>query len=212
MELMSIAEIVDEIDAYLSLLRTARDFLTGPVDEARLKHSPRGHEGVKLSRKQSPSHGKTPLSKLKSRSTDHESERKAKRRRFKSVVSGPGVLPPKAAVADKAPVSAAAQIPPQAADGCVLPPPGSSAPIKRVRRSAPKAMIHKEPVAIRPAIALAGRLKAGVVVVPAEQVRREREEAARLPVLRRRVPAYGGRLAFEALFNDEPNSPKTSLR
>jgi hypothetical protein len=41
-----------------------------------------------------------------------------------------------------------------------------------------------------------------IVVVPAEQVRREREQAAQPEVRRVRVPASGltGRLAFEALF------------
>jgi len=56
--------------------------------------------------------------------------------------------------------------------------------------------------AAKPAIALAGAAGAKIVVVPAEQVRREREQAARPEVRRPRVPASGltGRLAFEALF------------
>lgn len=54
----------------------------------------------------------------------------------------------------------------------------------------------------KPAIALAGSRGAKIVVVPAEQVRRERERAAQPEVRRPRVPASGltGRLAFEALF------------
>lgn len=50
--------------------------------------------------------------------------------------------------------------------------------------------------------ALAGPVNSKIVVVPAEQVRRERERAAHPEVRRPGVPASGltGRLAFEALF------------
>ena len=56
--------------------------------------------------------------------------------------------------------------------------------------------------AAKPAIALAGHSGARIVVVPADEVRRERERAAQPEVRRPRVPASGltGRLAFEALF------------
>jgi hypothetical protein len=207
---MSIAEIVSEIDSYLSLLRTARDLLSAPVTQARPKRSPRGCERVELSGKESPLHSKTLARKPKPRPTRQEFERNQKRRGFKSVVRLSGVVHPKTAVDEEAPVSAAADIPPQATDERLLLPPSSAAPIQRVRR--PKEMILKEPNVIRPAIALGGALKDRVVVVPAEQVRRQREEAARPPVLRQRVSAYGGRTAFEALFKDEPESPITSRR
>ena len=210
MELMSIAEIINEIDSYLSLLRTARDLLSAPLEESWLERPPRRQEGVDHGRKRSLPHEKTPLRKLKSRSTDHESGRKATRPRFKSVVRLPVVVPAKGRVEEKVPVSAAAHIPAQDADESVLLTSGSIAPIQGGRR--PKKMIRKELSATKPAIALAGGLKGRVVVVPAEQVRRQREEAARPKVLRPRLPAYGGRLAFEALFKDEADSPTPSLK
>jgi len=59
-----------------------------------------------------------------------------------------------------------------------------------------------KPDAAKPAIALAGPAGARIVVVSAEQVRREREKAAQAKVERPRVLGTGltGRLAFEALF------------
>jgi hypothetical protein len=52
------------------------------------------------------------------------------------------------------------------------------------------------------AIALAGPVNSKIVVVPAEQVRRERERVAHPQVRQPRAPAFGltGKLAFEALF------------
>jgi hypothetical protein len=59
-----------------------------------------------------------------------------------------------------------------------------------------------KPVAIKPAIALAGPTNAKIVVVSAEQVQREREQASHPAVPRPRLPSNGrtGKLAFEALF------------
>ena len=120
--------------------------------------------------------------------------------RSKSAVHLPCIVPPTVAKEEEVPVPAAAHIPSQAADEFALLPPGSTAPTQRVRR--PKEMIRKGPGAISPEIALAGGLVGRVVVVPAEQVRRQREEAARPPVVRPRAPVYGNRSAFDALFKD----------
>lgn len=210
MELMSIAEIINEVDSYLSLLRTARDLLSAPLEEAWLERPPRRQVGTDRGRKRSLPNEKTPLRKLKSRSTDHESGRKATRRRFRSVVRLPVAVHAKGFVKEEAPFSAAAHFPPRDADESALLTSGSTAPIQGVRRA--KEMIRRELSATKPAIALAGGLKGRVIVVPAEQVRRQREEAARPAVLRPRLPAYGGRLAFEALFKDEADSPTPSLK
>ncbi len=208
MELMSIAEIVSEIDSYLSLLRAARDLLSGPVEEVRLKRSARGRKRVTLGVKASPSHSKTPARKPKSRPKRQEFKSNTQRRRLKSVVPLSEVVHPETALDEEVQVSAAADISPKAIGECLLPLPSSTAPIQRVRRA--KEMIRKEPDVIRPAIALGGALKDRVVVVPAEQVRRQLEEAARPPTLRQRVSHHGGRTAFEALFKDTPESLITS--
>ena len=73
--------------------------------------------------------------------------------------------------------------------------------IRSVHHRTPKSKGTK-PDAAKPAIALAGPAGAKIVVVPAEQVRRERERSAHPEVRRPRVQASGltGRLAFEALF------------
>jgi hypothetical protein len=207
MELMSIAEIVREIDSYLCRLRMARDLLSPPEKKARTKRARRGHKGVKPSEKHSPSHSKTPARKPKSRPTRQELEPNANRRGLKSVVRQSGAIHPKTAADEEVPVSAAADIAPQAAGEVLLPPTSSAAPIQRVRRR--KEMIRKEPNVTKSAVALGGAPKQWVVVVPAEEVRRQREEAARPPALRQRASTYTGRTAFEALFKDEPKSPIT---
>lgn len=83
-----------------------------------------------------------------------------------------------------------------------LPSKGSRTSIRSVRHRTPKSNAGAKPDDPKPAIALAGPTNAKIVVVPAEQVRREREQAAQPEVRRPRVPASGltGRLAFEALF------------
>ena len=83
-----------------------------------------------------------------------------------------------------------------------LPSKGSRTSIRSVRHRTPKSNPGATPDAAKPAIALAGPRGARIVVVPAEQVRRERERAAQPEVRRPRVPISGltGRLAFEALF------------
>jgi hypothetical protein len=208
MDLMSIAEIVSEIDSYLSLLRAARDLLSSPVEEERPKRSPRGRARVKLSVKDSRSHSKTPARKPKPRLKRQELRSNAQRRVLKSLVPVSEAVHLAIVVDDEAQVSAAAAISPRAAGECVTPLPIRTAPTQRASR--PKEIVRKEPDVIRPAIALGGAIKDRVVVVPAEQVRRQREEAARPPTLRQRVSVYGGRTAFEALFKDAPESPITS--
>jgi len=83
-----------------------------------------------------------------------------------------------------------------------IPSKGFRTSISSVRLRISKSNPGTKPDAAKPAIALAGAAGAKIVVVPAEQVRREREQATRPEVRRPRVPASGltGRLAFEALF------------
>ncbi len=208
MELMSIAEIVSEIDSYLSLLHAARDLLSSPIEEVLLERSARGRARVTLRVKESRSRSETPARKPKSQPKQQGFESNAQGRYLKSVVPLSEGVHPGADVNGEVRVSAAADISPEAISECLTPPPIRAAPIQRVRR--PKEIIPKEPDFIRPAIALKEALRDRVVVVPAEQVRRQREEAARPPTLRQRVSVYGGRTAFEALFEGAPECPNNS--
>jgi hypothetical protein len=71
---------------------------------------------------------------------------------------------------------------------------------RRIVRQTPET----NPEKIKPASALAGPVYSRVVVVSAEEVKRERDRAVHSEVRRHRLPATGlsGRLAFEALFKD----------
>jgi hypothetical protein len=81
-----------------------------------------------------------------------------------------------------------------------------------MRHRTAKPALSTKPEAIKPAIALAGPLNTKIVVVSAEQVQREREQTAHPVALRRRTPPAGlsGRMAFEALFANQTDRPKTS--
>jgi hypothetical protein len=83
-----------------------------------------------------------------------------------------------------------------------LPSKGPSTAVRSVRHRTPKPAAGTKPEGPKPAIALAGPMSARIVVVPAEQVRREREQAAHPEPKRPRPRRSGltGRLAFEALF------------
>jgi hypothetical protein len=79
-------------------------------------------------------------------------------------------------------------------------------------RTASRTM-HTKPAPIPPAIALAGPTNARIVVVSADQVQRERAQAAQPAIRRPRIALSGlsGRRAFEALFAD-PTDPSRDSR
>ena len=80
--------------------------------------------------------------------------------------------------------------------------------IRPVRHRAPKSALDVKRAEIKPAITLAGPTNTKIVVVSADQVQRERAQAAQPAVRRPRIAASGlsGSLAFEALFED-PTDP-----
>jgi hypothetical protein len=113
------------------------------------------------------------------------------------------------------PVIAPAVLPPQQnGNQEVLSSVATNAPIKSVRSTYVKAAFGTQARHVKPAVALAGSTNSKIVVVSAQEVQRERDQAAQSQVRRPRLPSVGqtGRRAFEALFRDETEPSKASDR
>jgi hypothetical protein len=199
---MAIAEIINEIDTYLSRLRQARKLLLDRMTEAPYKNAPRREGKVTVGQADPESSRRRRAVKNKSRSNGHVAHRKGEKewrdpanqdsshvRHHNSHLERPAV----ADLGRTMPLSVVIKR---------LPSKGPNTSIRSVRHRTPKSNADTKPDAAKPAIALAGLAGAKIVVVPAEQVRRERERVAQPEVRRPRVPTPGltGRLAFEALF------------
>jgi len=202
MTVMPITEILNEIDACLSRLHKARELLLDRRTEAPLKRAPR-HK-----RKANPQ-GADPASSRARRADRNKSrsnhplahlKRGAKHVQVTLQVPSPVTHPvshlEQPAIARPEPTISQIVVTKR------LPSKGSRTSVRSVRHRTPKSNEGTKPDGPKPAIALAGPASAKIVVVPAEQVRREREQAAQPEARRPRVPASGltGKLAFEALF------------
>ena len=210
MGLMSIAEIINEIDAYVVRLRNARDLLLAPMTEAQRKRDLRRKRAGMANKRGRPlssaariledesrfDRTATPMATLK-----QQVDSPSRVRSF--VASQAGTTKPPVAV----------QKLPQ--DACFVRLPGPDRKTSSTRTSGRPVTKRASDTALeysKPAIALAGRVHSKIVVVSAEQAQRDRERAAQPAVQRPRVPAIGltGRAAFEALFNDGSNTSKTA--
>ena len=199
---MPIPEIIDEIDAYLSRLRQARELLLVRSTEAPQKSAPRPKRKANLRPADPASSPRRQTAKNKPRS-DHPVG-------HQNIWVGRvdvGVPVPSSVTHDASHSEPPASTQPESTISTNvvikrLPSKGPRTSIRSMRHRTPKSNAGTKPDAAKPAIALAGPAGAKIVVVPAEQVRRERERAAQPEVRRPRVPASGltGRLAFEALF------------
>lgn len=208
---MPIAEIINELDAYLSRLRQARELLLDGRTEAPQKGAPRRKRKVMV--RQS-----GPISTIRrqgdeniSRSNHPVAHLKVVRKRVDT--SAPAAGP----VADYPSNLEQAKItnPEHIAESIAItrfPARRRASSIISAHHRIAKPPSGNKPVAIKPAIALAGPTNTKVVVISAEQVQREREQASHPAVLRPRVPASGlsGKLAFESLFKDGAKPSKTS--
>ena len=202
MTVMPITEILNEIDACLSRLRQARELLLDRRTEAPPKRVPRRkRKATPKGADPAPSRSRrTNKNKSQSNHPGAHLQKEAKRVEIALRVPSPVTHP-----VSHLEQPAVAPTEPTIAQNVVikrLPSKGPRTSIRSVHDRTPKSNAVAKPDDPKPAIALAGPASAKIVVVPAEQVRRERERAAQ-PVARRpRVLASGltGRLAFEALF------------
>ena len=220
---MPVTEIVQQIDAYLLSLRQARDLLLTPAVEPIRKSPPlRKHRGkIEKAAAAAPS-------RLRARKLDTPAvAKRARRKTEEKTVVTESVSRAANPVIRREPISKkrqseSAELAPQEtlAAQAVL---KSETPIAqgrtpvRVVRPAPrrvsKPAVRSKVEADKPAIALAGSMHSRIVVVSAEEARRERDRTtAQAEVKRPRLPSSGlsGRVAFEALFNDVNDSAKNS--
>jgi len=193
-------EIIDEIDAYLSRLRQAGELLLDRKTEASQKRPPRRKRRITPRQADQASSRSTEPAKNKARSNHPMAHLKKSTERVDVSTKVPSPVAQQVARYEHLAITEPESTIPQSVVIKRLPAKGSRTSIRSVRHRTPKSNPAATPDAPKPAIALAGPRDARIVVVPAEQVRRER--AAQPEVQRPRVPAscLTGRLAFEALF------------
>ena len=202
MTMMPTTEIINEIDAYLSRLRQARELLLDQRTEAAPKRVPGRKRKVAPGKVAPASSRSRRTTKNKSRSDHSVVHLKRGTERVEIGAQVPISATRHASDLEQPAIALPERAIPQSVVIKRLPSKGSRTSIRSVRHRTPKSNPGATPDAPKPAIALAGPRDVRIVVVPAEQVRREREKAAQPEVRRPRVPASGltGRLAFEALF------------
>jgi hypothetical protein len=202
MTVMRTTEIITAIEDYLARLRQARELLLDQKTEAGPKRVPR--------RKRKLAPGKVdPASSRSLRTKENKSQLDRSVIHLKEVsehgeisAQVPISPTPRASDVEQPAIAQPGRAIPQNVVVKRLPEKTAKTSIRSLRNKTPKSNVASRLEKAKPAIALAGPTTAKIVVVPAEQVRREREQAAQPKVRRPRVPASGptGRLAFEALF------------
>jgi len=208
---MTIAEIISEIDAYLISLRHARELLLVPkIGGQRKMPNPR-KEKVQGNKAATAVSSRTHIPEKKTRSNRPVLRRNKAWEPVELVsqVPGPVAHPP---AHPEQPAVAPAKVAPQRTfeikriSANEQKPPAKSTHPRTTRRT-----FIARPEKIKPATALTGSMSSRVVVVSAEEVKRERDRLAVSVVRPKRVPTgLTGRRAFEALFNDVPDPSKTS--
>ena len=208
---MPIPEIIDGIDAYLSILHQAREILLTGRTETHQKSTRRNKRKSILERtrparlnrrvEEKNSQSNRPIPPLSA-----VTDRAAARIQTNSDVTRDAPRPEQ-----QTPVSPERAIP-QGVEIKRIPARHRSGAIRSLRQQTVKPALGRKPDAIKPAIALGGSAKSKIIVVSAEQLQRQREQAAQSAVRGSRLPASGltGRLAFEVLFNGGKEPGKTS--
>lgn len=223
MILMEIEEILSEIDAYVVRLRQARELLLASAPEAPARRVPvRKQKGA--AKRTGAFSSKLRSHKSKSRTDRQSSHRKpvknaagALKERRSAAHTDPGVRElPSASTQPVQKETVREEVLPQAQASVNQAQPSIQV-VRRVRTrpvgiKAPRRVPSTISPAAKPAIALAGPPSSRVVVVSAEQVKRERDQAARPEVRRPRVSLSGatGKSAFEALFKDQTERSNSS--
>lgn len=209
---MPIAEIIDEIDAYLSILHQAREILSGGRTETPQISALRKNKKSILEQTRP-----AVVSRRRVEEKNSQSNRLAHplsavtNRAATRIPSFSDVTLGAPRPEQQTPVAPEHTIP-QSIEIKRIPARHRTGSIRSLRQQAAKPASDRKPHAIKPAIALAGPAKTKIIVVSAEQLQRQREQAAQSAVLGSRRPAsvLSGRSAFEALFNGGREPAKTS--
>lgn len=219
---MPIADIINEIDAYLSSLRHARELLSAPIKAVPTERAPRRRRKLKIGKRVPAVSSKPRAQKRTVRSAGPAPERERVKRRVRidPVPQVRSSLPRPAAQLEEQPkIEAAKPMPPPVVarqktnSAEVLSSPKRVHSVRSLRRSSARPVVRPKMEVVKPAIALSGSMHSKIVVVSAEQARQERDRAAAPPEVRRpRLPSTGlsGKMAFEALFKDSPDPSKSS--
>jgi hypothetical protein len=202
MAVMPLDEIVNEIDSYLSRLRQARELLLDRRTKAPQKRVHRRKRKVTPGQADPASSRRRRAEKNKSRSNHLVAHLNGGIEHFERSAQVPSSVTHHASQLVQPAIAQPERVIPRSVIVKRLPSKGQGTPIRSVPHRTPKSNPGTKPDAVKPAIALAGPAGAKIVVVPAEQVRRERERATHPEVRQPRVPDSGltGKLAFEALF------------
>jgi hypothetical protein len=207
---MPITEIIHEIDAYLSRLRQARELLSG-----RMTRVPKEKHAVR--KKKAPVKHVKPASSTprrvggnKTRSNRPVAHRKQQQKLGSPATEVSGAVSLQTVNKEQLAKVEPERILPQDVVITRLPADRQSRSFRPVGRRTAKQAPRTNPGRVQPAIALGGSTNARIVVVSADQVQRERVQAAQPVVRRQRIAPSGlsGRLAFEALFADSTDPSK----
>jgi hypothetical protein len=216
---MPIPEIINEIDAYLSRLRQARELLLEPGTEEPLKRLPRRKRKLQLKPVETAFSSRRRTEKVKSRSSHPVVHPKRKKEHGGASAQVPnGVLQQashdRASHTEQSAIVEPARTIEQSVLVTKLPASRRSSSIRSVRNRTAKPVAGMKPDATKPAIALAGLTNTKIVVVPVAQLQQERERATRPHVQPQRPFASGlsGKRAFDALFKDETDPSKAPAR
>jgi hypothetical protein len=212
MTAMPRSEIINEIDAYLLRLRQARELLLDRMTEGPHKRVPRRKRKVIVRQAAPAFSSRRRADENKPQSNHAVAHLKKAAKHVDAGAEVPSVESPKASDSENQGMITPVRTIQQSVLTRTLPAIEPSTSIRPVRHRTAKPGLNTKRDDIKPPIALAGSVSSRVVVVSAEQVQREREQAAHPANRRPRTPSSGlsGRLAFEALFKDETDPSKAS--
>lgn len=210
---MPIAEIIHEIDAYLSRLCQARELLSGRITNVLHERRPRRKKPL-VSRADPSSSTTQRAGKNKTPSNRPVVHRKGKKRLGDASGQIPKAVSPQTTNMEQSAKTEPERIVPQTIAITRLPASRRARSFRSYGHRTAKRPSRTVPEPAQPAIALAGQTNTRIVVVSADQIRRERAQAAPPVVRRPRIATSGltGRLAFEALFADSTDPSKGSSR
>jgi hypothetical protein len=204
---MAITDIVQEIDEYIARLRQARELLAASLTGEL-------HTRESYNTKQT-AFGKTaPTLSVKRRAADARSRLKGAEGKVEAAGmpsdSGseqPSPVAPQAVEVQKPLIAPTAPAPVPTPERAKL-----ASPRRRTSSRGVRAVSKAIPQTVKPTNALSNSMASKIVAVSAAEVQRERERAAQSVAVRPRVSWTGqtGRLAFEALFKNEPDNSQAN--